>query len=114
MILLIKNLEIELYLGIYEHEKKAKTKALFDIEIACKNVELGAKNNLENLVDYDLLLQSIKTRFEGSKHDLIEDVIFETHLILKQQKNIESYTISVIKMGTHDYISGIKITKKFN
>ena len=74
---------------------------------------LEAKNNLESLVNYDLLAQAIKTRFEGSNYDLIEDAIFDAHLILKQQKNIESYTISLTKIGTHDYISGIKITKKF-
>lgn len=115
MKIVIKSIEVLMFLGIYKKEKEIQTKVLIDVEIEVKNINLVKQNNLLHLVDYDEVATKIKNYFDGSNYDLIEDLIFDIHHLIKFEESVsKSIKIRVFKFGTHPFVSHICIEKEFS
>lgn len=113
MKLIIKNLEVRMFLGVYEYEKINLTKVIFNLEIQMKTNLSSSKNDLSNLLDYDLLSRKIQAHFEAKSFNLIEDVVYETAILIKQEKQVKNCKIRVTKFATHDFIQSISIEEEF-
>lgn len=114
MKIVVKGIEVLMFLGIYKKEKEFQTKVLIDIEIVLKNINLVKKNDLLHLVDYDEVATKIKNYFDGSNYDLIEDLIFDIYKLIKFEENVsEEIKVRVFKFGTHPFVSHICIEKEF-
>jgi len=110
----IKELEINMFLGIHEREKELKTKILIDIELLLSVAELKHKNNLADFIDYDVLASQIKDNFENTNYDLIEDLIFTLQkLIYETEPKATNVLIRVFKFGTRADVKSICIEESF-
>jgi FolB domain-containing protein len=113
MKLVIKNLEVRMFLGVYEHEKINLTKVIFSLEIQTKTILSSSKNKLKNLLDYDLLSRKIKSHFEEKSFNLIEDVVHETSILIKEESEFKCCKIKITKLSTHNFIESISIEEEF-
>jgi D-erythro-7,8-dihydroneopterin triphosphate epimerase len=113
MKLIIKNLEVFMFLGIYNYEKQNLTKVHFNIIIEVKTPKLSNVNNLNDFLNYDTIARKIKSHFEGKNFDLIEDVIFETATLLQNNEKTSNFRIAITKFNTHNFIESITIEEDF-
>ncbi len=110
----IKELEINMFLGIHRREKELKTKVLIDVELTTNNTELKHKNILEDFINYDSLASKIKEKFENTNYDLIEDLMFTLQkLIYETEPKATDILIRVFKFGTRCDVKSICIEKSF-
>ena len=64
--LFLKNYEISIYIGVYEHEKKTAQSVIFNIDLYIPlNLSTPTEDALEEVVDYDLMIQTIRSRTQN-------------------------------------------------
>ena len=71
---IIKNLILNIFIGIHNFEKKKKQRVRFNIEI---NTDPNLKSNnkdLSTILNYEEIINSIKTRVKKQHHELLEDL----------------------------------------
>ena len=77
---IIKNLVLNIFIGIHNFEKKKKQRVRFNIEVVTNpNIKPNNKD-LTTILNYEDLINKIKLLVKNKHHDLIEDLaenIFE-------------------------------------
>jgi FolB domain-containing protein len=109
----IREIEILMFLGVYEYEKLKKTKVVIDLEIHTKNENLNHSNDLSGLVNYDDIINKINSKFQNSSYELIEDLIVSIKNEI-QNSLIKSLLVRVCKFGTHGNVFNVCVEKEFN
>ena len=97
---IIKNLVLNIFIGIHNFEKKKKQRVRFNIEaITDPNVKPNNKD-LSTILNYEDLINKIKLLVKKQHHELIEDlaenifeVIFQNRLVKKTNIKIEKLDI---------------------
>ena len=83
--ILIKNLVLNISIGIHNFEKKKKQRVRFNIEI---NTDPNLKTNnkdLSTILNYETVINNIKAQVRKQHHELLEDLaenIFNYHFII--------------------------------
>ena len=97
---LIKNLELNIFIGIHNFEKKKKQKVRFNIEIMTDPNINPSKRNMSTILNYETIVSKIKLLVKKKHHDLLEelaenifDVIFKFRLVKKVKIKIEKLEI---------------------
>ena len=97
---IIKNLVLNIFIGIHNFEKKKKQRVRFNIEVVTNpNVKPNNKD-LTTILNYEDLINKIKLLVKNKHHDLIEDlaenifeIIFQNRLVKKTNIKIEKLDI---------------------
>ena len=97
---IIKNLVLNIFIGIHNFEKKKKQRVRFNIEVVTNpNVKPNNKD-LTTILNYEDLINKIKLLVKNKHHDLIEDlaenifeIIFQNRLVKKTNLKIEKLDI---------------------
>ena len=101
-IIKINSLEAFGYHGIYEEEKKLGQKYYIDIQIILDKTFNQIKDNLNNTVDYSILIKNIKDYFLNNKRDLLETIGNElVFYMFKEFKNISEIKLEIHKPAYH-------------
>ena len=97
---IIKNLVLNIFIGIHNFEKKKKQRVRFNIEI---NTDPNLKTNnkdLSTILNYEEVINNIKTQVRKQHHDLLEDLaenifrtIFKSRIVKKVNLKIEKLDI---------------------
>ena len=97
---LIKNLELKIFIGIHNFEKKKKQKVRFNIEIITDPNINPSKKDMTTILNYETIVNKIKLLVKKKHHDLLEelaenifDVIFKFRLVKKVKIKIEKLEI---------------------
>ena len=97
---LIKNLELNIFIGIHNYEKKKKQKVRFNIEIITDPNISPSKNDMSTILNYETIVNKIYYLVKKKHHDLLEelasnifDVIFKFRLVKKVKIKIEKLEI---------------------
>jgi dihydroneopterin aldolase len=98
----IKNLVLNIFIGIHNFEKKKKQRVRFNIEVITDpNVKPNNKD-LSTILNYEEIVNKIKLLVKKQHHELIEDlaenifgIIFQNRLVKKTNVKIEK--LDVIK-----------------
>ena len=97
---LIKNLELNIFIGIHNYEKKKKQKVRFNIEIITDPNISPSKNDMSTILNYETIVNKINYLVKKKHHDLLEelasnifDVIFKFRLVKKVKIKIEKLEI---------------------
>ena len=97
---LIKNLELNIFIGIHNYEKKKKQKVRFNIEIITDPNINPSKKDISTILNYETIVNKIKLLVKKKHHDLLEelaenifDVIFKFRLVKKVKIKIEKLEI---------------------
>ena len=97
---IIKNLVLNIFIGIHNFEKKKKQRVRFNIEaITDPNVKPNSKD-LSTILNYEEVVNKIKLLVKNQHHELIEDlaenileIIFRNRLVKKTNIKIEKLDI---------------------
>jgi len=97
---IIKNLILNIFVGIHNFEKKKKQRVRFNIEVVTNpNIKPNNKD-LTTILNYEDLINKIKLLVKKQHHELIEDlaenifeIIFQNRLVKKSSIKIEKLDI---------------------
>ena len=97
---IIKNLILNIFVGIHTFEKKKKQRVRFNIEI---NTDPNLKPNnkdLSTILNYETVINNIKAQARKQHHELLEDlaenifkIIFQNRIVKKVNLRIEKLDI---------------------
>jgi dihydroneopterin aldolase len=97
---IIKNLVLNIFIGIHNFEKKKKQRVRFNIEVITNPNIKPNNNDLTTILNYEDLINKIKLLVKKQHHELIEDlaenifeIIFQSRLVKKTNIKIEKLDI---------------------
>ena len=97
---IIKNLVLNIFIGIHNFEKKKKQRVRFNIEVITNPNIKPNNNDLTTILNYEDLINKIKLLVKKQHHELIEDlaenifeIIFQNRLVKKTNIRIEKLDI---------------------
>ena len=97
---IIKNLVLNIFIGIHNFEKKKKQRVRFNIEVVTNPNIKPNNNDLTTILNYEDLINKIKLLVKKQHHELIEDlaenifeIIFQNRLVKKTNIKIEKLDI---------------------
>jgi len=97
---IIKNLVLNIFIGIHNFEKKKKQRVRFNIEVITNPNIKPNNNDLTTILNYEDLISKIKLLVKKQHHELIEDlaenifeIIFQNRLVKKTNIKIEKLDI---------------------
>ena len=110
----IKNLILNIFIGIHDFEKKKKQKVRFNIEVETNPNTKPSNKDFSTIIDYETLINKIKALLKRQHHELLEElaenifrIIFQNQLTKKA--NIKLEKLEIVKESES---VGIDVTKK--
>ena len=98
--IIIKNLVLNIFIGIHNFEKKKKQKVRFNIEIITNPFVKPNNKDLTTILNYEEIINKIKILVKKDHHELLEDlaeniftIIFQNNLAQKAKIKIEKLEI---------------------
>jgi len=97
---IIKNLVLNIFIGIHNFEKKKKQKVRFNIEVITNPFVKPNNKDLTTILNYEEIINKIKILVKKEHHELLEDlaeniftIIFQNNLAQKAKIKIEKLEI---------------------
>ena len=97
---IIKNLVLNIFIGIHNFEKKKKQKVRFNIEVITNPFVKPNNKDLTTILNYEEIINKIKILVKKEHHELLEDlaeniftIIFQNNLARKAKIKIEKLEI---------------------
>ena len=113
---IIKNLILNIFVGLHKFEKKKKQRVKFNLVINTDENIQPENKNPKSIVDYEKVIKQIVFITNKKHHELLEDLaediflaVFENRIVTKIKIKIEK--LDIIKKTES---VGIEITKKRN
>ena len=97
---IIKNLIINIFIGIHNFEKKKKQRVRFNIEIDTDPNLKPNNKDFSTILNYEEVINKIKAQVKKKHHELLEDlaenifkIIFQNRIVRKVNLKIEKLDI---------------------
>ena len=97
---IIKNLVLNIFIGIHDFEKKKKQRVRFNIEVITNPFVKPNNKDLKTILNYEEIINKIKDLVRKEHHELLEDlaeniftIIFQNELAQKAKIKIEKLEI---------------------
>ena len=97
---IIKDLVLNILIGIHNFEKKKKQRVKFNIEILTDPYVLPNSKNLSSILNYEDVVMKIEKLSDSKHHELLEDlaenifnIIFKNKLVKKINLKLEKLDI---------------------
>ena len=95
---IIKNLVLNIFIGIHNFEKKKKQRVRFNIEVVTNpNIKPNNKD-LTTILNYEDLINKIKLLVKKQHHELIEDLAENIFKIIFQNRLVKKTSIKIEKL----------------
>ena len=95
---IIKNLILDIFIGIHNFEKKKKQRVRFNIEVVTNpNIKPNNKD-LSTILNYEDLINKIKILVKKKHHELIEDLAENIFEIIFQNRLVKKINIKIEKL----------------
>ena len=95
---IIKNLVLNILIGIHNFEKKKKQRVRFNIEVVTNPYIKPSNKDLSTILNYEDLINKIKLLVKKQHHDLIEDLAENIFEIIFQNKLVKKTKIKIEKL----------------
>ena len=95
---IIKNLVLNIFIGIHNFEKKKKQRVRFNIEVVTNPHIKPSNKDLSTILNYEDLINKIKLLVKKQHHDLIEDLAENIFKIIFQNKLVKKTNIKIEKL----------------
>ena len=95
---IIKNLILNIFVGIHNFEKKKKQRVRFNIEI---NTDPNLKPNnkdLSTILNYETVIKNIKTQVSKQHYELLEDLAENIFRIILQNRIVKKVNLKIEKL----------------
>ena len=97
---IIKDLILNIFVGIHNFEKKKKQKVKFNVEILTNPYVIPNNKDLKSIINYEEIVSKIESLANLKHHELLEDLsenifnmIFQNKLVKKVKLKIEKIDI---------------------
>ena len=95
---IIKNLILNIFIGIHNFEKEKKQRVRFNIEVIT-NPDIKPNNkDLSTILNYEELINKIKLLVKKKHHELIEDLAENIFEIIFQNRLVKKINIKIEKL----------------
>ena len=94
----IKNLILNIFIGIHDFEKKKKQRVRFNIEVETNPNTKPSNKDFSTIVDYETLVNKIKTLVKKQHHELLEELAENIFRIIFQNKLVKKVNIKLEKL----------------
>ena len=95
---IIKNLILNIFVGIHTFEKKKKQRVRFNIEI---NTDPNLKPNnkdLSTILNYETVINNITAQVRKQHHELLEDLAENSFKIIIQNRIVKKVNLRIEKL----------------
>ena len=111
MIIKLKDLTLDCYLGVYDFEHKAKRPIVINIEIDYSDESSCRSDNLSDTLDYDIIIKQIKDLIADKRFDLIEKLAFDIlQVVFNTDEKIIKAVVTVDKPKIIEEIKSTSVT----
>ena len=109
----IKNLILNIFIGIHDFEKKKKQKVRFNIEVETNPNTKPSNKDFSTIVDYETLVNKIKELVKKQHHELLEELAENIFRIIFQNKLVKKANVKLEKLNIirESESVGVDITK---
>ena len=109
----IKNLILNIFIGIHDFEKKKKQKVRFNIEVETNPNTKPLNKDFSTIVDYETLVNKIKELVKKQHHELLEELAENIFKIIFQNKLVKKANVKLEKLHIirESESVGVDITK---
>jgi len=94
----IKNLILNVLIGIHNFEKKKKQRVRFNIEVITNPYIKPNNKDLSTILNYEDLINKIKLLVKKQHHELIEDLAENMFKIIFQNRLVKKINIKIEKL----------------
>ena len=95
---IIKNLILNIFIGIHNFEKKKKQRVRFNIEVVTNPNIKPDNKDLSTILNYEDLINKIKILVKKKHHELIEDLAENIFEIIFQNRLVKKINIKIEKL----------------
>ena len=95
---IIKNLILNMFIGIHSFEKKKKQRVRFNIEINTDPNLLPNNKDFSTILNYEEVINKIKTQVKKKHHELLEDLAENIFRIIFQNKIVKKVNLKIEKL----------------
>ena len=95
---IIKNLVLNIFIGIHDFEKKKKQKVRFNIEVITNPFVKPNNKDLTTILNYEEIINKIKILVKKEHHELLEDLAENIFTIIFQNKLAQKAKIKIEKL----------------
>ena len=95
---IIKNLILNIFIGIHSFEKKKKQRVRFNIEVITDPNVKPDNKDLSTILNYEEIVNKIKLLVKKQHHELIEDLAENIFKIIFHNKLVKKTNIKIEKL----------------
>ena len=95
---IIKNLILNIFIGIHDFEKKKKQKVRFNIEVETNSNIKPSNKDFSTIINYETLVDKIKTLVKKQHHELLEELAENIFKIIFQSKLVKKVNVKLEKL----------------
>ena len=95
---IIKNLVLNIFIGIHNFEKKKKQKVRFNIEVITNPFVKPNNKDLTTILNYEEIINKIKILVKKKHHELLEDLAENIFTIIFQNRLAQKVNIKIEKL----------------
>ena len=95
---IIKNLVLNIFIGIHDFEKKKKQRVRFNIEVITNSFVKPNNKDLKTILNYEEIINKIKDLVRKEHHELLEDLAENIFTIIFQNKLAQKAKIKIEKL----------------
>ena len=95
---IIKNLVLNIFIGIHNFEKKKKQRVRFNIEVITDPNVKPRNKDLSTILNYEEIVNKIKLLVKKQHHELIEDLAENIFKIIFHYKLVKKANIKIEKL----------------
>jgi len=95
---IIKNLVLNIFIGIHDFEKKKKQKVRFNIEVITNPFVKPNNKDLKTILNYEEIINKIKDLVKKEHHELLEDLAENIFTIIFQNRLVQKVKIKIEKL----------------
>jgi len=95
---IIKNLVLNIFIGIHDFEKKKKQRVRFNIEVITNPFVKPDNKDLKTILNYEEIINKIKDLVRKEHHELLEDLAENIFTIIFQNRLAQKVKIKIEKL----------------
>ena len=95
---IIKNLVLNIFIGIHSFEKKKKQRVRFNIEVITNPFVKPNNKDLKTILNYEEIINKIKDLVRKEHHELLEDLAENIFTIIFQNRLAQKVKIKIEKL----------------
>ena len=109
MLLRIKNLRLQTVIGIHAWEHDIDRQIIINAEIETKQLEALHSDNIEDAIDYHLIVDKIKATVARKRFKLVEKMAQEIMNEIMSDKRIHKCKLEIDKVGPLESLESFSI-----